>query len=279
MKRQKGLTPLKKISLYIAFIVLVLVVFFPAYWIIATSLKTQTEIYASPATLFPQNPTLENYRFAIEEGGVLRFSLNSIFTAGCTMLLTVAVAVLASYPLTRLAFRGKKLFFGLLASTQVFPVVITIVPLYMMYRQAQLYNSYLSLILTYTATCVPVAIVLMMGYFRDIPTELEEAASIDGCGRLRTLWRIILPISRPGIVASGIYIFLTNWQEYLVAVSLISDRAKYTLTLGLTLFQTVHSTNWGALMATAVILAVPAVILFLAIERQFIDGLAGAVKE
>lgn len=268
-----------KLAQYFCFAILALVIFFPFYWIIASSLKTENAIYAVPPELFPKHPTLENYLFSIADSGVLKFSVNSIFVGCSTMFLTIAISVMAVYPLTRMKFKGKKLFFGLLASTQVFPMIITIVPLYIMYRKAHIYNTFASLILTNTATCIPIAIVLLTGYFRDVPRAMEEAGVIDGCNRLRLLLNIIIPTSLPGIVASGIYVFLTVWQEYLASVSLISDRAKYTLTLGLTLFQTEHSTNWGALMATAVILAAPAILLFFGIEKYFIDSLVGSVKE
>lgn len=270
---------IRKALLYTLFLVVILLIFFPFYWIIATSLKDSSAIYAFPPEYIPKHPTLENYRFSIEESNILSFSWNSLWVGVVSMILTVIISTMAAYPLTRMVFRGKRLFLGLLASTQVFPVVVTIIPLYILFRSMGLYNSLASLVLLYTATCVPVAIVLLTGYFRDIPKELEEAAVIDGCGRFRSFIQIVLPVVRSGIVAAGIYVFLSNWQEYLAASSLIADRAKYTLTLGLTLFQSEHSTNWGALMATAVLLAIPAVILFFCIQNYFIDSLAGSIKE
>ncbi len=268
----------RRIGLYLIFAVLVVIIFFPFYWIIVTSLKPQTGIYAD-IRLLPTSVTLENYAYAIAQSNVFQFSLNSIIVSVASMVTTVTLSVMAVYPLVRMQFRGKKLFYGLMASTQVFPMVITILPLYMFFRKLNLYNSFTSLILLYTATGLPTCIVLLMGHFRDVPAELEDAAFIDGCSRLRCLLQIVLPVVTPAVVSGGIYVFLSNWQEYLAASSLIADRNKYTLTLGLTLFKTQHSTNWGALMATSVILAVPAIILFFLIEDYFIDSMAGSIKE
>lgn len=268
-----------RVLMWLLFLIMVVILFFPFYWIVTSSFKDQSAIYAIPPQWFPLQPTFENYIFAFAESGALRYSLNSLFLAGTTMVLTIVISVCAVYPLTRMQFRGKGTFMALLASTQIFPMVVIIVPMYMMFQKVGLYNTHTSLIFTYTAMCIPIAIVLLMGHFRDLPREIEEAAIIDGCDRLQVLVRVILPISLPGIVSAGIYVFLTNWQEYLAAVSLLADRSKFTLTLGLAMFQTEHSTNWGALMATAVIIAVPAIVLFFAIEKYFIDSMVGSVKE
>lgn len=268
-----------RVFLYLLFIMLAVIIFFPFYWIVVTSLKPQNAIYSSDIRLFPSKITLDNYWYAIAESNVFQFSLNSLFVGGVSTVLTVTVSIMAVYPLVRMDFWGKKLFYGLLGSTQVFPLVVTILPLYMFFRKLNLYNSHASLILLYTAIGLPFSIVLLMGHFRDVPVELEDAAYIDGCSRLRCLLQIVVPVAKPAIVSNGIYMFLSNWQEYLAASSLIADRKKYTLTLGLTLFRTEHSTNWGALMATSVLLAVPAIILFFVIEDYFIDSFAGSVKE
>ena len=277
-KRQHSLR-IHRLALYLLFAVLAIIIFFPFYWIIVTSLKPQTAIYSADMRLIPTHITLDNYRYALSESDVLRFSVNSLIVGCASMLLTVVLGVMAVYPLVRMNFKGKRFFYGLMASTQVFPLVVTILPLYMFFRRLNLYNTFTSLILLYTATGLPVCIVLLMGHFLDIPRELEDAAFIDGCSRLRCLVQIVMPVVTPAIVSTGIYVFLSNWQEYLAASSLIADRNKFTLTLGLTLFRTQHSTNWGALMATSVLLAVPAIVLFFVIEDYFIDSLAGSVKE
>jgi len=270
---------ISRIITYACAIFLIVIIFFPFYWIVSSSLKNQSAIFDMPPQMYPHEPTLENYTYAIMNSKILSYSVNSVILAGSTMIACIVISVMAVYPLTRMKFRGKKVFFGLLAITQVFPVVITIVPLYMMFQQTGLYNTRFSLIFTYTATCIPICTVLLMGYFRDIPREMEEASIIDGCNRMQTLLKVVLPISLPGIVASAIYVFLSIWQEYLAAVSLLSDSRKYPLTVGLTLFRSEHTTNWGALMATAVVIAAPAIVLFFAIEKHFIDSLAGSVKE
>lgn len=276
--KEKFARLLTKILAYVFFAAMLLIILFPVYWIIASSMKGKEEIYAIPPTFLPQHPSFDNFITAITESDCLRSLGNSVFVSTAAMILTIVVCVCAAYSITRLEFKGKKIYFGLIASTQVFPMVVTIVPLYLLFRRVSLYNTHASLILTYTAICTPIAFTLLLGYFRDLPKELEEAALIDGCGRLKCLLHILLPIAKPGIVATGIYIFLNCWQEYLVAVSLIGDRKLYTLTLCLTTFQTEHSVNWGALMAVSVVIAAPAVVLFFFIEKYFVDSLAGAVK-
>lgn len=270
---------ISRVLLYFCFIFMVSIIFFPFYWILISSFKTQSEIYMSPPTIFPQIFTVSNYVTAFVESDCFRYLLNSVFVSGMSTLVTSVVCVFAAYSLTRLEYKGKEIFLGLLASTQVFPLVVTIVPLYMLYQKINLYNTYTSLILTYSAICIPIAITLLLGYFNDLPKELEEAAKLDGCSRLQVLSKILFPIVKPGIAATAIYIFLNNWQEYLIAVSLIADKAKYTLTIGLSTFQLEHSVNWGALMAVSIVIATPAIIMFFFIEKYFVDSLAGAVKE
>ena len=234
---KKGKHPDKlafKILVYLLAVMMLVIILFPVYWIFVCSFKGKTEIFAIPPTFFPAAPSLENFRTAITESSVLRSLWNSTFVSASAMVLTIFVSVCAAYSITRLEFKGKKIYYALIASTQVFPMVVSIVPLYLLYRKMGLYNSFLSLILTYAAVCTPIAFTLLLGYFNDLPVELEEAAMIDGCGRLKSLVYILLPVARSGIAATGIYVFLTNWQEYLVAVSLIGDNTKYTLTLCLT---------------------------------------------
>lgn len=269
---------ISKILAYTFFLIMIVIILFPVYWIVVSSLKGQNEIYSIPPTFFPKQPMLENYFTAVYESDVLRSLGNSVFVSIVSMTLTIVVCVCAAYSITRLEYKGKKIYYGLIASTQVFPMVVTIVPLYLLFRRVNLYNTYTSLILTYTAVCTPIAFTLLLGYFKDLPKELEEAALIDGCGRIKSLIHILLPIAKSGIAATAIYVFLNCWQEYLVAVSLIGDKAKYTLTICLTTFQSEHAVNWGALMAVSVVIAAPAIVLFFFIEKYFVDSLAGAVK-
>lgn len=264
---------------YVLYTVVVLYIFFPFYWIIATSLREKSEIYQLPPELLVNNPTLENYIFALQESNVLGSAINSLIVTFGAVFISVICCIGASYALARMDFRGKKAFYAVLGSTQMFPVVVIIVPLYMMMRNMDLYNSLWSLVLSYAAIYIPAGTVLMLNTFRDMPKEMEEAAAIDGCNRWQTLLRIILPTATPGIVATAIYTFISMWQEYLIASSMLGDKSKYTLTVALAQFKGEFDTNWGALMATSVIIAVPAIVAFLSIERYFIDNLAGSVKE
>lgn len=267
-----------RIIAYFFLLIMLLIILFPLYWIFVSALKSKAEMYAIPPTFIPETPILDNFVMAIWESGCLVSLANSVIVSLSTMVLTIAVCVLAAYAMTRLEFVGKKIYWAIIGSTQIFPIVVSIVPLYLLFRKLGLYNTRLSLILIYTAMCIPIAFTLLLGYFNDLPKELEEAAYIDGCGKMRSLFYVLLPVAKPGIVATGIYVFLNSWQEFLVAVSLIGDRAKFTLTLCLTMFQSEHSVNWGGLMAVSVIIVTPAVILFFFIEKYFVESLAGSVK-
>lgn len=269
---------LGKVLTYIFFVMMVVLILFPVYWLVVCSLKENSEIYATPPSFLPTHPTFDNFVGAFRDSDCLMSLLNSVFVSATSMIFTLLVSVCAAYAVTRMRFYGKKIYWTMIACTQVFPMVVAIVPLYLLYRKVGLYNTHTSLILTYTAMCVPIAFTLLIGYFNDLPQALEEAAMVDGCGRIRSMCYILVPVARSGIVATGIYVFLNCWQEFLVAVSLIGERSKYTLTLALTSFQSEHSVNWGGLMAVSVIIGLPAVIMFFFIQKYFVESLSGAVK-
>lgn len=251
---------------------------FPFFWIISSSFKGSGEIFDSPPRLIPSNPTFENYVNAINQNQLLLYGKNSLEIAIFTTLITTIIAALAAYGLSSFVFKGRKAVNRVMVLTQLFPTVVIIIPLFTLCRYLGLINTPYVLILGNLAGTVPVAIILLTGYFMDIPKEIEEAATIDGCNTVKIFVKIILPLARPGIVASAIFTFVGVWQEFLMALSFTSDKNRYTLPVGLTTFVGQHRTDWGGLMATSVVIAIPAIILFVSAQNYFIDNLAGSVK-
>ncbi|HPZ15036.1 MAG TPA: carbohydrate ABC transporter permease [Sphaerochaeta sp.] len=260
-------------------ILLLLLVIFPFYWIILTSFKTPFEIYEVPPKFYPTRLSLFNYIDAFKNYQIGLFSINSLIVTISTVAGTTIASALAAYAIARLTFFGSKHIQALLAASQMFPVVVLLVPLFIFCVRLNLYDSHLSLILPYIAIQTPVSIILQINYFKDIPIELEDAARIDGCSTFQTFTKIMLPLVVSGIVAVSIYTFIQIWQEFLISSSFITTRELFTLTVGLTTFKGEYATEWGALMATSVVIALPAMILFTTSQDFFINRLAGGVKE
>lgn len=254
------------------------IVFFPFYWIILSSFKSFLEIFETPPRVIPVALDFTNYVEAFTEYGVGTFIVNSLFVTITTVLVTTIISICASFAISRLDFAGRDLFRSFLQTTQMFPVVVLLVPLFLMCNKLGLYGTRSSLILPYIALQIPVSVILLSTYFADIPAEMEEAALIDGCSLPQTFLRIMLPLAASGIVAVSIYTFIQVWQEFLIASSFITNHDFYTLTVGLTTFKG-EFINWGGLMATSVIIAIPAMILFSVSQDFFINRLAGGVKE
>lgn len=260
-------------------LLLFVLVLFPFYWIILTSFKDTLQIYDIPPSLIPKKIDFMNYIAAFTQYKVGMFLGNSLKVTVMTVLGTTFVATPAAYSLARLKFKGSAQIKSFLGITQMFPVVVLLVPLFIFCNKLNLYNSHGSLILPYIAMQTPVSIILQMSYFVDVPKEMEEAAVIDGCSLFQSFFYIMLPLVISGIVATSIYTFIQVWQEFLIASSFITSRDLYTLTVGLSTFKGDELTDWGALMATSVIIAIPAMILFTSSQDFFINRLAGGVKE
>jgi ABC-type glycerol-3-phosphate transport system permease component len=264
---------------YIVAIIIIFVIVFPFFWILSTSLKPKTEVYQIPPKFIPDHPTLENY-IGGNRNNLLMYTKNSILTSVFTVLATISLATLAAYVMSFLKYKLNKFFNLIFVAIQILPVVTAVVPLFMMFKAMGIINTRLSLILTYSASAwgIPIAVILLSGYLGEIPVEIFEAARIDGCSTIGVFWRIVLRLGMPGIVTTSIYVFIAVWQELLLVYRLISRESLKTLPPGLESFVGQYTTDWGGLMATSVVIAVPAMILFLAVQKYFINNLAGAVK-
>jgi ABC-type glycerol-3-phosphate transport system permease component len=264
---------------YFVFIFLVLFIIFPLYWIVSTSFRETSEIMNTSLSIIPKTLTMRHYIDAIFKVNILQCLLNSLIITTSTVLICIFTGLLMSYVFVRRTFHGKKALFTIILFTQFIPVVAYIIPLYLIMSRLHILNTYRSLSLSYLGSAFPVAVILLINYIRDVHIELEEAACIDGCTPLEALLRIVIPLSLPGIVSTAIFIFVSVWQEYLIAISFITRESAHTVSIALARFQGAHGTDWGGIMAGAVIISIPVVILFLCSRKTFAYHLAGSIKE
>jgi ABC-type glycerol-3-phosphate transport system permease component len=268
-----------RITILVAAVVLVFVCLFPFLWMALSSIKTLRELYTVPPVWFPEVPTLANYMKVLFASNIPRYFLNSTAISLGSTAIALGLAIFASYGFARFRFRGKAGLQAFVLVGQLLPTAAIIVPLFITLRFLGLVNTYLGLILIYTIITLPLSVWMLTSYFRAIPVELEEAAIIDGAGRLGILFRITLPLSLPGLVAIIVYAFVTTWNEFIFALVFAQDYRVKTLPIGLAEFSTEFNTDWGAVMAASVIMTLPVAILFLAMQKLFVGGLtAGAVK-
>jgi multiple sugar transport system permease protein len=255
-----------------------LVVLVPFLWAILTSFQTQQQIYAFPPRLLPSPFTLENY--AVEfEGGLALGIFNSVVVSTAAVLLALLTASMCAYPLARLRFRGSNLVLFLIIAPMMIPGLVNLVPTYLILAALGLLDSYSGLILVYWVTSLPVSIWILRGFFQTVPPELEEAATVDGASRWQAFFQIILPLTQPALVAVAVLSFLTSWNDFIIASIVISSANLRTAQLFLYANIGDTETNWGGLMASAIVVTLPVVVLFALLQRRFVAGLtAGALK-
>lgn len=266
-------------TIIFASILLVFVCLFPFWWMGLSSVKTLRELYTIPPIWWPAMPTWDNYRTVLFESNIPRYFLNSVVISVGSTVLALALAIFASYGFARFDFKGKAALQSFVLIGQLLPTAAIIVPLFVTLRVLGLVNTYWGLILVYMIITLPLSVWMLTSYFRAIPVELEEAATIDGASRLGCLFRITLPLSKPGIVSVLVYAFVTTWNEFIFALCFATDSSVKTLPIGLAEFSTEFNTDWGAVMAASVVMTAPIAILFLSMQRLFVGGLtAGATK-
>ena len=266
--------------LLLAFLALVVAVsIFPFAFALSTSLRPRAELFSFPPTWFPKTWAWENFVTVWSAVPLLRYVLNSVVVSVLATLLNMAFAIPAGYALARLSFPGKRLFRQALLVTQMFSQVVLLIGLFRFMNQVHLLDNNASLVITYAALSLAFSVWFLAGYFESIPIEIEEAAMMDGCTRVGALVRVVLPMSKPALVASGVFAFIWAWNEFMIALTFISTPDNRTLPLGIYSFLGQYSVEWNYLMAAALIAIVPVLILFLLIEKNLVKGLtAGAVK-
>jgi ABC-type glycerol-3-phosphate transport system permease component len=258
-------------------LVVLLLVLSPILWVFVASVRPDADIMAGG--LIPQRFTLAHFQAVLARPDFLVALRNSLIVGLVVAVITVILAIPAAYALSRFTFRGRALFAVLILGTQMLPSLVVLVPIVVIMRQIRLTNTLAGLIFTHLALGMPIAVWMLKGYIDSLPRELEEAALIDGCGRLGALRRIVFPLIRPAIVAVGTFAFVLSWGEYLMALSLLSKSEVQTLPLALQALFDPYSFSWGDVMAGGTIIALPAILLFLIFRRQLVGGLlAGGVK-
>jgi multiple sugar transport system permease protein len=276
--RARFKSPWRTLATYLLLAFVCVLVLFPIYWMLTISFKTPRDIYRVPS-LFPHAPTLDNYQQLIQKKHFLVNIRNSIIVAGSTTVVAVFISALCAYSLVRLKYRYRGLIGRLILLAYLTPASLLFIPLSVIVARLNLGNSLHGLVFVYMAFSTPFSTWLLMGYFKGIPTDLEEQAMVDGASRLGAMVRILLPLSAPGLVAVGIFTFTGAWNELLLALIFITSDDKRTVPLGLQYLITGDVLLWGPIMAGAVFSALPVMILYFLAQRFMVQGLAaGAVK-
>jgi multiple sugar transport system permease protein len=270
---------------YLYLAILLILTLFPIAWMISSAIKPIEDLFVLPPQWIPQHPTLNTLN-SVVRGDYGRGSLfpvyfkNSVIVTACTTLLCLTVSALAAYGLSRYPFHGSNSMMIALLSTQMFPQGMLLISLFLAFLRLHLINTYPAMILANTTFAVPFAIWILKGFFDTIPREIEDAALIDGCGRLDVMFKVVLPLVAPGLVAAGVYTFLISWDEYLFAATLTSTPQMRTLPPGIMQsFVGQFYLNWPNVMAASVLMTIPVTILFILFQKHLVQGLtSGAVK-
>ena len=272
----------KKFETWLIFIFLslfTLATLYPVLNIISISLRTDNAFETQSLSLLTSESSLGSYKTLFTETSFLKWAWNSFIVTFVVTLTGVALASTSGYALSRFNFKGRQ--FGMLSllTTQMFPATMLLLPFFILLSKIGLINSYIGLIIIYSSTALPFCIWQMKGYYDTIPVSLEESARLDGCNRFQTFYKIILPLSKPALVITALFSFMSSWSEYVVAAIILQDPELYTLPLGLKSFQASLATQWGLYAAGAVVVSIPVTILFISLAKYLVSGLTiGSVK-
>lgn len=276
--RRRRRRPLASIMLHATLVVASVIAVFPIVWILLSSFKPGYAVQSTELALV-KDPTLANYEYVLTQTSFPRWILNSVLVAAFTMLIGVFMSATTGYALSRFNFPGRRQLMLVFLVTQMFPVSILIVPIYVIMSRLGLINTLASLVIAYLTVGVPFCAWMLRGYFDSIPVSLDESAAIDGCGPFATFWRVILPLARPGLAVTGFFTFLTAWGEVAYASAFIQEDSKFTLGYGLQQFAPRFNPQWEYLTAAAVLVTVPAGVVFFYAQRHLVSGLtAGGTK-
>jgi multiple sugar transport system permease protein len=279
MRSKTKKTILNGIIIYLPLGVMMLFILFPFYWTLVTALKREADIYKVPIQYLPNPATLHNFKVAWDGVGFDIFFRNSFVVAIISVVIVVACSVLVGYALSRFKFRGKGAFLLSLLSTQFIPHSMLIIPLFIIFKKMHLINNLGSLVLTYITFQLPFNAIIMRGFVDSIPFQLEEAAMVDGCGRLKAICLTVLPILLPGLIATGAFAFIGCWNEFMCALMFINSKALFTIPVGLSYMQGQFDINYGALASGSIIALIPPILMFAYVQKYLVQGLsAGSVK-
>jgi ABC-type glycerol-3-phosphate transport system permease component len=266
-------------AFYVILGVAALFVLVPVFWMVSTSLKPETELFSTPPRLWPSTPDFSAFVRVFTDYPFVDYFRNSLVVVSASTFFSLAFSTLSAYGLSRFNFRGKGSFLTFLLISQMFPSIMLLIPYYKIMQTFGLVNTQAALVVTYVSFTIPFCSWMMYGYFKSIPRELDEAASIDGAGRFGTFARIVLPLTLPGVVATAIYAFVTGWNEYIFALILTSSEDMKTVPVGIGQLIGQYKIQWNDLMASSLYAIIPLMIFFIFLQRYLISGLtAGGVK-
>lgn len=279
---EKPLNKSRNILYCVISVVILILLLFPLFWTLNTSLKTEIEIFKNPPTWYPHEINTKSYAAQVETGdfNMFRSFANSFFIAMGSMMIAVVLAIPASYGIARYRFKGRNaVFLGFLV-TQMLPVSVLLTPMFVMFRNMHLYNTWGAAILADATIGIPFSVLILKNYFSSIPKALEEAAYIDGCNRWTAFIRVLIPITKPGIMVCAIFSFLYAWGDLAYGMTFILDQEKRPITAGIFNFMGQYGTKWSYLSAFAIVAIIPVVIIFIFMQKYIISGMtSGAVKE
>jgi multiple sugar transport system permease protein len=274
-----GRATLNMVLFYVFLVLFVLVSMFPLIWIFKMSIVTKTELFASPPTILPHNPTGQSYGTIFGDPRFQRALINSAIISGVTTVVCLFFGSIAAYAIARLRFRFKSFVMTLILAISFFPAVAIIAPLFIQYSQVGLIDTYWAAIITDVVFALPLTIWILVAFFRELPKDLEEAARVDGATTIQAFRKVIVPLAAPGVFTTAILTFIFAWNEFLFANTFLFDASTQPVTVVIPQFATVYTVDYGAQAAAAVVVTVPLVILVLIFQRRIVSGLtAGAVK-
>jgi multiple sugar transport system permease protein len=272
-------TRIQRVLVIIALLLGAVYAGFPVVWMVSSSLKSNADIFAYPPRLWTDSSSLAAYLTVLTSSEKVRFFINSYLVSSLVTVFTLTVGILAGYSFSRYRFRFKRPLNMIIISIQAVPPITLLIPYFGLIVTLQLFNTYAALVLTYMVFTLPYAILMMTGYFNTLPKELDEAVMIDGGSSAVALWRVLVPIALPGIVATGIYTFMQAWNEFLFALTLTKTMDMRTVPVGIQMLMGQHSYEWNEMMAMSVLGCLPVLVLYLFFQRYFIAGMtAGSVK-
>lgn len=266
---------------YLFYVLTFIVVFLsllPFVWFLNTSLKTPLEVTAIPPVIIPSG-VLHSYRSAIREYNLLHYAKNSVIVAGATTLITIFISIFAGYALARLRLRHKWLIMGGLLMVSMFPQISIAGPVWRILHALGWLNTYQGLVIPYVTLTLPLGVWILASFFKELPEELEDAARIDGCGYIRTLFKVMVPLAAPGVFTAAILVFIYAWNEFFFALLIMTQQKVQTLPVGIALFQGQYTLPWGEIAAASTVATVPLVLIVFLFQKRIVSGLsAGAIK-
>lgn len=264
---------------YVYLSILTVFAIFPLVWILLSSVKSKGEMTGDPTAFFPKELTLDYYKTVLNQLHFTTNIANSIIVAGITTLIAVSISALGAYGIVRFFPRFGKLMTRLLITTYMFPPILLAVPYSIIMGKAGLMNTRIGLVIVYLSFSVPYAVWLLVGFFRTVPLEIEEAARVDGANKLRVFFSVVLPVVAPGLVAVAIYTFINAWNEFLYSLILMNSSDKMTVSVALKSLSGQEVLDWGTMMAASALVVIPSVIFFTIIQKKIAGGLAqGSIK-